>query len=72
MATASLRLIRRFFLKKEAGTHRHPRQAVRLRHEAHEARRFERQTRRPGKQDGTIGRNGLAVLQGGALYLAAR
>jgi hypothetical protein len=28
----------------------------------HEARRFERQTRQPGKQDGAIGRNGLAVL----------
>ncbi len=33
--------------------------AVRL---YHEARRFERQTRRPGKQDGALGRNGLAVL----------
>jgi hypothetical protein len=28
----------------------------------HEARRFERQTRRAGHQDGAIGRNGLAVL----------
>jgi hypothetical protein len=28
----------------------------------HKARRFERQTRQPGKQDGAIGRNGLAVL----------
>jgi hypothetical protein len=28
----------------------------------HDARRYERQTRRPGKQDGVIGRNGLAVL----------
>lgn len=28
----------------------------------HDARRFERQTRRPGRQDGAIGRNGLAVL----------
>ncbi|HEY1747977.1 MAG TPA: hypothetical protein VGG11_14600 [Xanthobacteraceae bacterium] len=36
------------------------RQAVRL---WHKARRFERQTRRPGRQDGAIGRNGLAVLQ---------
>jgi hypothetical protein len=37
------------------------RQAVRL---FHEARRFERQTRLPGRQDGAIGRNGLALLQG--------
>jgi hypothetical protein len=36
------------------------RQAVKL---WHDARRFERQTRQPGKQDGAIGRNGLAVLQ---------
>jgi hypothetical protein len=35
------------------------RQAVKL---WHDARRFERQTRAPGKQDGAIGRNGLAVL----------
>lgn len=28
----------------------------------HEARRFERQTRLPGRQDGALGRNGLAVL----------
>jgi hypothetical protein len=28
----------------------------------HKARRFERQTRRPGLQDGAIGRNGLAAL----------
>jgi hypothetical protein len=28
----------------------------------HDARRFERQTRQPGHQDGVIGRNGLAVL----------
>lgn len=35
------------------------REAVRL---YHKARRFERQTRRPGLQDGAIGRNGLAVL----------
>jgi hypothetical protein len=28
----------------------------------HEARRMERQTRQPGKQDGKLGRNGLAVL----------
>jgi hypothetical protein len=34
-------------------------QAVRL---WHDARRFERQTRATGKQDGAIGRNGLAVL----------
>ena len=27
-----------------------------------EARRFERETRQPGKQDGALGRNGLAVL----------
>ena len=33
--------------------------AVRL---YHQARRFERQTRQPGKQDGALGRNGLAVL----------
>jgi hypothetical protein len=36
------------------------RQAVKL---WHEARRFERQTRQAGKQDGAISRNGLAVLQ---------
>jgi len=36
------------------------RQAVKL---WHEARRFERQTRKPGKQDGAVSRNGLAVLQ---------
>lgn len=35
------------------------RTAVRL---YHKARRFERQTRQPGRQDGIIGRNGLAVL----------
>jgi hypothetical protein len=35
------------------------RQAVRI---WHDARRLERQTRRPGHQDGAIGRNGLAVL----------
>lgn len=29
----------------------------------HDARRFERQTRKHGKQDGAIGRNGLACLQ---------
>jgi hypothetical protein len=34
-------------------------QAVRL---YHKARQFERQTRRPGRQDGALGRNGLAVL----------
>jgi hypothetical protein len=28
----------------------------------HQARRFERQTRCPGKQDGALGRNGLAIL----------
>jgi hypothetical protein len=28
----------------------------------HEARRFERQTREPGKQDGKVTRNGLAIL----------
>jgi hypothetical protein len=28
----------------------------------HDARRFERQTRQPGRQDGALGRNGLAVL----------
>jgi hypothetical protein len=28
----------------------------------HRAREFERRTRTPGKQDGAIGRNGLAVL----------
>jgi hypothetical protein len=36
------------------------RQAVKL---WHDARRFERQTRQPGFQDGAIGRSGLAVLQ---------
>ena len=36
------------------------RQAVKL---WHDARRFERQTRQPGYQDGAIGRNGLAMLQ---------
>jgi hypothetical protein len=35
------------------------RQAVRL---FYKARRFERQTRQPGRQDGALGRNGLAVL----------
>jgi hypothetical protein len=35
------------------------RQAVRL---WHDARRFERQTRKSGHQDGALGRNGLAVL----------
>ena len=34
-------------------------QAVKL---FHKARRFERQTRQKGKQDGALGRNGLAVL----------
>src|ERR1700689_4305360 len=34
-------------------------QAVKL---YHRARDFERRTRQPGKQDGAIGRNGLAVL----------
>jgi hypothetical protein len=29
----------------------------------HKARRYERQTRRPGKQDGALGRNGILVLQ---------
>jgi len=29
----------------------------------HDARRFERQTREPGKQDGAIGRNGILILQ---------
>jgi len=29
----------------------------------HKAREFERRTRRPGRQDGALGRNGLAVLQ---------
>jgi hypothetical protein len=28
----------------------------------HQARTFERQTRQPGRQDGAVGRNGLAVL----------
>jgi hypothetical protein len=28
----------------------------------HKARRFERQTRQPGRQDGALGRNGLSVL----------
>jgi hypothetical protein len=28
----------------------------------HDARRFERDTRQPGRQDGALGRNGLAVL----------
>lgn len=28
----------------------------------HDARRYERQTRTPGRQDGAIGRNGLAIL----------
>jgi hypothetical protein len=35
------------------------REAVRL---YHRARAFERQTRQPGRQDGALGRNGLAVL----------
>lgn len=35
------------------------RQAVKL---FHKARRFERGTRQPGRQDGALGRNGLAVL----------
>ena len=35
------------------------RQAVKI---WHDARRYERQTRQKGKQDGAIGRNGLAVL----------
>jgi len=35
------------------------RQAVRL---FHDARRYERQTRKFGRQDGAIGRNGLAIL----------
>ena len=34
-------------------------QAVKL---FHKARAFERQTRQPGRQDGALGRNGLAVL----------
>jgi hypothetical protein len=34
-------------------------QAVRL---WHDARRFERQSRQPGKQDGAVTRNGLAIL----------
>jgi hypothetical protein len=34
-------------------------QAVKL---FHKARRFERQTRQPGRQDGVLGRNGVAVL----------
>jgi len=34
-------------------------EAVRL---FHRARQFERQTRQPGRQDGALGRNGLAVL----------
>ena len=34
-------------------------QAIRI---WHQARRFERDTRQPGRQDGVIGRNGLAVL----------
>jgi hypothetical protein len=34
-------------------------QAVKL---YHKARAFERQTRQPGRQDGALGRNGLAVL----------
>ena len=29
----------------------------------HKARRFERQTRKAGKQDGAIGRNGMMILQ---------
>ena len=29
----------------------------------HKARDFERQTRQPGKQDGALGRNGIAILQ---------
>ena len=35
------------------------RRAIRL---YHEARRFERQTRTSGRQDGALGRNGLAIL----------
>src|ERR1700761_8000751 len=35
------------------------RQALKL---WHDARRYERQTRQPGKQDGAVTRNGLAVL----------
>jgi hypothetical protein len=35
------------------------REAVRL---YHQARRFERQSRQPGRQDGALGRNGLAIL----------
>src|SRR5882724_8531544 len=35
------------------------RQAVKL---FHQARRFERQTRQPSRQDGALGRNGLLVL----------
>ena len=35
------------------------RQAAKL---FHKARNFERQTRQPGRQDGALGRNGLAVL----------
>jgi hypothetical protein len=45
---------------KRVKFHRMPKkQAVKL---YHRARDFERRTRTPGKQDGAIGRNGLAVL----------
>jgi hypothetical protein len=45
---------------KEVKFQRMPkRQAVKL---WHDARRFERQTRQPGFQDGALGRNGLAIL----------
>ena len=36
------------------------RKAVRI---WHDARRFERETRQPGKQDGAIGRNGIPIMQ---------
>jgi hypothetical protein len=36
-------------------------QAIRI---WHQARRFERETRQPGRQDGALGRNGLFVLHG--------
>ena len=46
--------------RQEVKFHPMPRrQAVRL---FHDARRYERQTRQFGRQDGAIGRNGLAIL----------
>ena len=43
-------------------------QAVQL---FHRARQFERQTRQPGRQDGAVGRNGLAGdFAGAAVFLA--